>query len=547
MLSRRVLCLWLVDWPLQRLLLEQPHLRQRKVLLYELTPRRTLQLAAFTPSLGCPPPRGSAPRLLPGLPLAEALARLDPPAPSDSSSPIPNSPHLQPLDPWGDRQALERLAEGCRQFSPLVGIQPADRPDCLLLDVSGLEHLFGGETALIRQVAQSFSQRGLSVRAAVADTLGAAWAVAQGATGQPTGTVVDGQASGQFWIVPPGETSAALAPLPLDCLRLPRETSALLQQLGVRYVGQVGLLPRSSLLSRFGPQLLRRWDQAHGLLPEWIEPQAIPQEFQQEWPFEFPVDRRETIEHVVQQMLPRLLAPLGRRRQGALEISCRLAYLAKEPAAEVPLSLFRPTASPEYLLGLLKLRLEGFRFTGPIHSVRLQILRAAPLEYHQCELFDRDPSASSPQALSLLVDRLTARLGRSAVVWTTLLADAQPEYTSLDVPASEPPSGRSQIPRPLRFTPEERPLFLFSPPQPIEVLLGPHGIPAHVRWAGRSHHLARAWGPERIETGWWRQNQPRRQTFIRRDYYRVETRTGSRFWIFQRRDDRSWFLHGTFD
>jgi protein ImuB len=53
--------------------------------------------------------------------------------------------------------------------------------------------------------------------------------------------------------------------------------------------------------------------------------------------------------------------------------------------------------------------------------------------------------------------------------------------------------------------------------------------------------VTRSWGPERIETGWWRGQD------ARRDYYAVTTQLGTRFWIFRRRDDGRWFLHGCFD
>jgi protein ImuB len=69
-------------------------------------------------------------------------------------------------------------------------------------------------------------------------------------------------------------------------------------------------------------------------------------------------------------------------------------------------------------------------------------------------------------------------------------------------------------------------------------------------WAGRSYAIACTWGPERIETGWWRtasRDQENRKAFIRRDYYRVETTTGARFWIFRSLADRQWFLQGMFD
>ena len=53
--------------------------------------------------------------------------------------------------------------------------------------------------------------------------------------------------------------------------------------------------------------------------------------------------------------------------------------------------------------------------------------------------------------------------------------------------------------------------------------------------------MARHWGPERIETGWWRRER------AVRDYYRVETTEGRRFWLFRRRRDGRWFLHAGYE
>jgi protein ImuB len=52
--------------------------------------------------------------------------------------------------------------------------------------------------------------------------------------------------------------------------------------------------------------------------------------------------------------------------------------------------------------------------------------------------------------------------------------------------------------------------------------------------------VARHWGPERIETGWWRGPS------VRRDYYRIETDEGRRFWLFRELTNRRWFLHGAY-
>jgi hypothetical protein len=79
-------------------------------------------------------------------------------------------------DPRADELALLELAAWCEQFSPTVGIEP---PDNLCLEVTGLDQLFGSEQLLAQQVLQAFSRRGLIVKLAIADTLGAAWALAR--------------------------------------------------------------------------------------------------------------------------------------------------------------------------------------------------------------------------------------------------------------------------------------------------------------------------------------------------------------------------------
>jgi protein ImuB len=70
--------------------------------------------------------------------------------------------------------------------------------------------------------------------------------------------------------------------------------------------------------------------------------------------------------------------------------------------------------------------------------------------------------------------------------------------------------------------------------------VAPEGPPLRFRLAGCDHHIAHVWGPERVETGWWRGR------CVRRDYYQVETGAGERFWLFRELNSGAWFLHGEF-
>ncbi len=101
----------------------------------------------------------------------------------------------------------------------------------------------------------------------------------------------------------------------------------------------------------------------------------------------------------------------------------------------------------------------------------------------------------------------------------------------------------------------ERPIRLFLKPQPIEVTAAiPDAPPVMFRWRKVVHRILRANGPERIAPEWWRGDGecggPSEDGEVR-DYYRVESSHGMRFWVFREglyggeRLPR-WYLHGVF-
>ena len=134
-------------------------------------------------------------------------------------------------EPRQDRALLERLAHWALRFSPIV--QPVE-PDTLLLDITGCQRLFGGEANIARQAYDGLRAQGFHVRAAIADTVGAAYALASAS-------------SDAIVIAQPGQTSAYLAPLPPAALRIEPDVAERLDSLGVRTIGDLLMLPRASL------------------------------------------------------------------------------------------------------------------------------------------------------------------------------------------------------------------------------------------------------------------------------------------------------------
>jgi len=473
-------------------------------------------------------------------------------------SSLPLQPlHLELDDPVVDRLALEDLAQWCQRFSPSVGVESGERRESLLLDITGLGRLAGGEAALAAEVSKAFQARGLTAHIAIADTIGTAWAVTRfqvgvmeqgsGIRGQGSGS--RGQGSGDETIVPPGQSLAAIRGLPVEALRLAPEAVTLLSELGIRAIGQVAALGRSTLASRFGPQVLERLDQATGVTQETIGARKLLPELELSWDFEYPTTRREPIELALEKLIARLARDLEEECKGAIQIECQFRSETSAPLA-VEVGLFRPSAVVRHLMDLIRLRLERLRLVEPVSSVRVAIRATGTLEFQQQQLFASAQNCQSPRQLAALVDRLSSRLGREAVVRPWLLADAQPEqacqYTPLAGSASQRPRQRVRQTRDNKVRNTlgacDRPLRLWPQPVPLEVVaVAPDGPPVQFRFESREERILCTWGPERIETGWWRSR------CVRRDYYRVETARGSRFWLFRRLQDGRWFLQGEFE
>jgi len=452
-----------------------------------------------------------------------------------------------PRAPATERQVLESLAVWANCLSPAV--QPAP-PDSLLLDVTGCERLFRGEANLLRQGIEGLWAHGFTVYGAIADTIGGAWAVAHGG-GTPT-------------VVPPGRTAAAIAPLPPWTLRIPRRHALTLEAVGVRKIEALLQIPRASIAARLGEEVLRRMDQALGLVPELLEPFRPPAAPVSRIRFAGATDRIEAIHEGLDRLLAFFCEQLVRRAMGVRQVLWTLYHEGAAPTT-LEIGLSRATRSARHLRSLLITRLEVSALPAPVFAMMLWTRAAERWGDAQANLFDTaagwgSGSREDGDDLASLLDRLANRLGTEAVVRPGLVEDHQPEYAYRYVPVIDSRETRRRegerteqrrgetngaglsSAAPASDGGEPRPLRLFS--RPIEVpamALVPDGPPTWFRWGGRELSIVDAVGPERIETGWWRGSD------VQRDYFAATSSTGRRFWLFRDRRTGRWFVHGSFD
>jgi protein ImuB len=499
---RRVVSLYLPTWPTDRFRKSFSGAPSRKSPIVIATREGSRRIVAAVDDAA------SALGLRRGLTIAHAQAL------------VPNL-HVVEASPTADNEGLARLATWCVRYSPLVAVDP---PDGVWIEVSGSAHLFGGEAALIDDLISRLRRARVNGRAAIADTPGAAWAVARFG-GDP--------------IVVPGGMAAAIAELPIAALRLLPDTVGALNRVGVERIGQVAAMPSAPLTRRFGAEVRRRLDQALGHAAEPFDALMPPEILRRRLAFAEPIADPEDLARVVERLCFELCEDLTTRGVGARRLDLVFGRVDKEAQA-VRVGTGRPTRDPAHISRLLGERLDTVDPGFGVEDAILIASRVEPLAAKQIPA--RWLDGEEPESdVAALVDRLSVRFGESRVYRQIPVESDLPERSVGKVPALAPPTA---VTWPAGLS---RPTRLFDPPELVEVLaLLPDNPPAAFIWRRVRRRVVRADGPERVGGEWWRSEQ---EVGTARDYYRVEDEKGRRYWLFRdapAAEGGRWFLHGLF-
>ena len=454
-------------------------------------------------------------------------------------------------DPAADRQGLERLALWCNRFTPWCAVDASDDGDSgdggLLLDITGCAHLFGGEAALMDEIAARLTGLGIENRLGLADTPGAAWALAR-------------FGSAETRIAAPGETRTAISALPVEGLRIAPEDAHLLRRLGLVTIGAVDRLPRASLARRFpcrerGGAVLARLDRALGRFTEPIVPLAPPPACLERLALPEPLLDRAGLDAVLARLMPGLAASLERDGLGARRLALR-CYRVDGGVVRRTVATARATRDGDHLLRLFRETLETVDPGFGIDCAALHAERVEPLAPAQLSLAG---GGRKQGGVDLLVDRLLAKLGDGAVCRLEPAARHRPEAAERAVSPGRDPVPWSEAPSEVPAPPQQpqRPFRLFDRPEPIDVMAEvPDGPPLLFTWRRVRRRVARAAGPERIEPEWWAGAGGGGRDETVRDYYRIEDADGRRYWLYRAglygeagaSTDTSprWYVHGLY-
>lgn len=435
-----------------------------------------------------------------------------------------------PEDSQADARLLTMIARWCERYTPLIALSEAFT---LFLDISGCAHLFGGEDGLADDLAARLKTQGFAAQIAIADTAGAAFALAARHT---------------RILALPGAHRAMIEPLPLAALRLEKTQVRELARVGLKTIGCLYSMPRAALTARFGPRVLTRLDQALGDVDEVLSPLSPPVELVTERRFFEPVVHDEDIRATI-RLLARNLSGLLERQGAGLRRAELVLFRSDGDVTSLAVETAAPLRAPERIARLFDERIAalhhdwdaGFGFD----VIRLSVLRVEPFRQHQDDFVTGD---DGHDALDGLIDRLSARLGSDRVSRFTAAGTHIPERRYGLVPALR---ANSALAEDLQSASETalRPVVIFDHPEIADVIAElPDGPPLKFRWRKVLYEVARAEGPERIACEWWKDGR----AAPTRDYFRLETSDGYRLWLFRQglyereKGHPRWFVQGLF-
>ena len=186
------------------------------------------------------------------------------------------------------------------------------RRNPFVLDMAGLDALFGDAESIARQLAQgALTVCGMAAHVAVAPNPDAALHAARGFRAGIT-------------VIAEGEEAARLSPLPIGVLGASAEALETLDRWGVRNCAALAALPVLDLSERLGAEGVRLHQWARGAGRRSLRLAEPALSFEEALELDYEVAELEPLAFLLSRLLETLCARLGARSLAAAAVSLRL-------------------------------------------------------------------------------------------------------------------------------------------------------------------------------------------------------------------------------
>lgn len=493
---RRVLSIWLPQLPLDlRVRKGDPRISAPFAIISDIKNTwrlthlsRSAQNMGLSAGLSLPDARAICPELL-----------------TESSDEVQEAALLRALWRWADR------------LSPWVALDP---PDGLFLDITGCAHLFGGEAEMAAHARQRLTDMNVTSKLGVADTKGAAWALARFGH-QPIEMALTGQ------------TNEALIFIPLEGLRLSKKINTNLYRTGLKTIGQLSEIKSAELARRFGLDLTKALSNALGHTPDPVSPKAADPIYAARMTLPDPIGLKDDLLGVLDRLTVSVCKRLEKDAKGA-----RRYYLTVRCVDTgdhvLQIGFARPTHEQRAVIQQFTKPLDELKIEFGADWFRLEAAHIEPIQPFQISL---DSHNQVERDTSKIISTLGNRLGYDRVRQFMPLQSHLPEREFISVEAMD-----RREPVSWTITPRKRPVRLFKRPERL-LTLESGRPPKRFQWRKSIYSIFEAKGPERLASEWWQDDRG-----LVRDYWQVQTDDGPRLWLmtYPGSSEPNWYIAGRF-
>ncbi len=440
---------------------------------------------------------------------------------------------LRPRSLLQEAAAHAALLDCAQSFSPRVEDAGCDT---VLLDLAGLEPLFGSLPKIAREVARRASELGLEANVAVASNPDTAALAAHGFSG--------------VIVMPQGKEAEQLGSLPLEVLFAGShdlQTMEILERWGIRNLRALAVLPEIALSERLGQQGIRLQQLARGCSSRTLVPVEPPLVFEEAIELEYPLVLLEPLAFLLARLLDQLCGRLNARALSTQELRLALTLECSTPdhagtstdhvGAGAPdrlieyssraqarqnfhrtLRLPVPLLDAKVFLKLLQLDLNAHPPGAPIVGIHLS---AEPVRPRSAQSGLFLPPSPEPEKLELTLARIAGIVGENRVGALQLLDSYRPEafqvrrfapHQAQDQPARGQKTSRNgnlgEVQKQKKGDETAvTAMRIFRPPLRATVTLR-EGRPAHMACSRRKEicgEILWAAGPWRTSGDWWEQ------------------------------------------
>jgi len=294
----------------------------------------------------------------------------------------------------------ETLLECASGFSPRVEDRSEDYAFLCVIDIAGTERLLGPPEVLARALLNQVRALSITGCVTVSGNFHSAVTLAKGLS-----------PSSGIKIVPQGEESVALAPLPLTVLDLTTEQAETFFLWGISSLQMLAALPEKELIARMGQDGKRLRQLARGELPHLFQPVEPAFTLEECMELDSPVDLLDSLLFVVAVMLDQLILRVKTRILALASITITLSLEGGQTHTRVVRPAL-PTNDKQLWIKLLHLDLETH---PPCADVLSLTLRAEPGSTNKVQLGLFSPQLPEPTRLDITLARIRAIVGEGYV------------------------------------------------------------------------------------------------------------------------------------